>query len=422
MQCTDAKKIPEIYLSTTFKSRDKRPSIQLGYFLSHPIQYFSPLLKALAFKARLKVYYFSDASITGKKDKGFGLTIRWDTPLLEGYDYEFLKNISKSNSLNNRFWDVVNPGIFKVLWKEKAEVVIVNGWTYSSTLIVIFFARMLGKQVWLRAENPLNQELAKRALVIKLKKLFLKNILFRYFVSKCLYIGTGSRQFFEFYGVPFSKLVYTPYAVDNDYFQAKYKECKHELPAIRRELGLPADIKIILFSGKYIEKKRPMDLIRAFQLLDNPNYALVMVGEGELRGEMERFIAANDINQVYLTGFINQSLIPRYYAIADVFVMCSGAGETWGLSVNEAMNFEKTVVISKTCGSCADLVIHGENGFSFNEGDIPELAYFLKLCLEDDEFRLNAGKKSGQIIQSFSISHIVDNILAALPQTMADSL
>ena len=72
---------------------------KVTYFLSHPIQYFSPLLKALARASDLKVYYFSDASVTGGKDKGFGQEIKWDTPLLEGYDYEFLKNLSGSRSL-----------------------------------------------------------------------------------------------------------------------------------------------------------------------------------------------------------------------------------------------------------------------------------------------------------------------------------
>jgi hypothetical protein len=44
---------------------------KLTYFLSHPIQYISPLLKELAKEVDLEVYYYSDVSIKGGIDKGF---------------------------------------------------------------------------------------------------------------------------------------------------------------------------------------------------------------------------------------------------------------------------------------------------------------------------------------------------------------
>jgi glycosyltransferase involved in cell wall biosynthesis len=387
---------------------------QIAYFLSHPIQYFSPLLKTLALSSDLDVYYFSDASITGKTDKGFGQAVRWDTPLLNGYRYRFLRNFSRRTALDNHFLDAVNPGVIGILWKTRSSVVIVNGWTYSSTLLTIVFGRLFGKSVWLRAENPLNQEGNKRPAVLFLKKLLLKHLLFRFFVSKCLYIGTESRAFFEHYGVKPARLVYTPYAVDNDHFRQQFLQLREDPIAVRIRLGLPADKKIILFSGKYIPKKRPMDLLQAYYLLGEENYALVMVGEGECRNEMENYIREKALRHVYLTGFVNQSAIPAYYSVADVFVMCSGAGETWGLSVNEAMNFEKPVIVSETCGCSADLVKNGANGFLFPTGDSTSLSDRLRQILEDDAFRLSAGKRSGEIIRDFSIDRVVANITAAL--------
>lgn len=387
---------------------------KLAYFLSHPIQYFSPLLQELSLAAGLEVYYFSGAGSAGKADKGFGQIIQWDTPLLQGYDYRFLRNLSRSAHLDNHFLDAVNPGVISALWKTSAPVVIVNGWTYSSTLMTIFFGRLFGKKIWLRAENPLNQELGKRPAVKLLKRIFLKHLLFRFFVSKCLYIGKESKAFFEYYGVEPPRLVYTPYAVENERFSARYAELRGDLPGVRSRLGLPADKKIILFCGKYISKKRPMDLLKAFQRLEGQGYALVMVGEGQCRQEMEEYIRDNGLRDVYLTGFVNQSSIPLYYAITDVFVMCSGEGETWGLSVNEVMNFEKPVVVSRTCGCCEDLVKDGENGFSFETGDIAALAECLRKTLDNEAFLRSAGIRSGEIIRNYSIGHIVSNITAAL--------
>lgn len=383
---------------------------KITWFLSHPIQYFSPLLKELGKKTDLSVYYYSDSSIKGDKDKGFGVPVKWDTDLLSGYKHGFVRNYAGRKPLNNRFWDVFNPGVIQTIWKQKGAVVIVNGWSYSSDLMVIFFSRVFGRQVWLRAENPLNQELKKTGIKLIIKRFFLKNFLFRVFINKCLNIGTENRKFFEFYGVSSSRLVYTPYAVDNNYFSSRARELKDQGDEIKNKLGLPADKKFILYSGKYIPKKNPMDLLKAYQSLNDDRFALVMVGEGELRKQMEQYILENNLKHVYLTGFVNQSEIPSYYSVADVFVMCSGMGETWGLSVNEAMNFGKPVIVSDTTGSSSDLVKQGQNGFVFREGDIQSLAGYIREILENDAFRIKAGSYSAEIIRDYSIENVTENI------------
>ncbi|HVM87587.1 MAG TPA: glycosyltransferase family 4 protein [Puia sp.] len=389
---------------------------KIAYFLSHPIQYFSPLFKSIAESTELEVYYFSDAGISENFDKGFGREIKWDTDLLNGYHFTILKNYSRRKALDNKFFDVFNPGVVKVLCKTKASVIIVNGWSYSSTLLVIFFGKLVGKKIWVRAENPLNQELKKSKKKIIIKKFFLQHFLFRIFIDKCLYIGKESKLFFQFYGIPETKLIYTPYSVDNVFFNNKHNSLKNDIAQLKIKLGLPADKKIILFSGKYIEKKRPFDLLMAYVRSRCSEYALVMVGEGELRKQMEHFIQKQSLQHVYLTGFVNQSEIAQYYEIADVFVMCSGIGETWGLSVNEAMNFEKPVIVSKTCGCSTDLVEEGINGFSFEEGDIEHLARLLDFVLNDEKFRFSAGKRSKEIVGRFSITAVADNIVNSLPK------
>jgi glycosyltransferase involved in cell wall biosynthesis len=140
-----------------------------------------------------------------------------------------------------------------------------------------------------------------------------------------------------------------------------------------------------------------------------------MVGEGELRPEMEKFVGMEGLkDKVVFTGFVNQSQISLYYSVADVFVMCSGMGETWGLSVNEAMNFAKPVIVSDTCGCSADLVRHGRNGFIFKEGDTGQLKEYLQQTLADGSFAENAGSESREIIKEFSIQHIVQNVSQAI--------
>jgi glycosyltransferase involved in cell wall biosynthesis len=361
----------------------------------------------------LHVYYFSDASIKGNLDKGFNQNVKWDIPLLEGYSYTFLKNISGRKSMSNRFWDVVNPSVIQVLYKNKNDIVIVNGWSYFSNLLTIVVAKILRKKVWLRAENPLNQELLKSPKMLFIKKIVLRYFLFL-FIDKFLYIGHESKEFFKFYGAKDSRLLFTPYAVDNDLFIKIKKENISNIPFIKRELGLPAQKKIILFTGKYIEKKRPLDLIKAFHLLNDSSAVLVMVGEGDLRHEMEAYIAGHHIENILLTGFINQSVIVKYYAVSDMFVMCSGVGETWGLSVNEAMCFSLPVVVSATCGCATELVQRGVNGFTFQEGDITMLSAYLKELLNDEMLSKKFGRASLKIVEKYSNKSIIKNMKVAL--------
>ena len=309
-------------------------------------------------------------------------------------------------------WDAVNPGVVKTLVKDNSSIIIVNGWSYFSNLLTIITAKLLGKKVWLRAENPLNQELLKSKSSLAVKKLILQFLLFP-FINKFLYIGSESKSFFEYYGAKRAQLVYTPYAVDNDWFQ-RQADCLRNKEEVKEKLGFPQNKKIVLFSGKYIEKKRPLDVLEAFRLLDRPDTMLVMVGEGMLRSEMEEYIKKHELENVVLTGFINQSEITKYYAVADVFVMCSGAGETWGLSVNEAMNFALPVVVSKTCGCAADLVHDGGNGFVFEEGDVKGLSEGLKKLLDDEKLRAEFGAASLRIIDDFSIKEIVGNMKDAV--------
>ena len=388
---------------------------KITYLLSHPIQYFSPLFRELAKAVDLEVYYFSNASIKGQKDAGFGKTIKWDTPLLDGYTSLFLKNYGKKSNPDNHFLDVFNPGAIKVISRRKQAVTVVNGWTYSSTLLAIFWSKMLGRKVWLRAESPLNQELRKSKRVLLLKRIFLKHILFRFFVDKCLYIGTESGNFFRYYGLTNDRLIYTPYAVDNAFFSKTYDLWRDQVPGLKRKLGIQEEKKVILFVGKYTSKKRPLDLLQSFQQMGRNDCILIMVGEGELRQEMEIYVKSAGLeDKVVFTGFVNQSEISSYYSVADVFVMCSGMGETWGLSVNEAMNFARPVIVSNTCGCSVDLVKHGENGFIFEEGNIGQLTDFLQRMLADASFAKSAGIRSREIIEDFSIQRIVQNLSEAI--------
>jgi glycosyltransferase involved in cell wall biosynthesis len=275
------------------------------------------------------------------------------------------------------------------------------------TLAGFFFAPIFGHTLCLRGDSPFIQEPAKPTFRKSLRNFLLKNVLFK-LAARFLYIGVQNRLFYKHFEVADEKLIFTPFCVDNERFQAEAEKLLPEKKKLRAELGLPTDSFIVLFSGKYIAVKRPLDLLRALADLSHLNGAVVFVGEGHLRGEMENFIRANNLGErAILTGFVNQSIISQYYASADAFVLCSDK-ETWGLSTNEAMNFSLPIILSDQVGSSYDLVEEGKNGFTFPCGDVSALTEKIEFLANLSEpARKEMGAVSLKKISEYSFSAIV---------------
>jgi hypothetical protein len=71
---------------------------RLAIISTHPIQYYAPIFQALTRSGRVfpRVFFtWSQTAASGVVDPGFGRTISWDIPLLEGYESEFVANVSQ---------------------------------------------------------------------------------------------------------------------------------------------------------------------------------------------------------------------------------------------------------------------------------------------------------------------------------------
>lgn len=381
--------------------------------VTHPIQYFVPLYQEIS-KERdlnLKVYYCSDETVNGGIDKHFGISIKWDIPLLEGYKFKFLKNNSWKSSFNNGFWGVINFSIIKELIRSPKSLVIVNGWSNFSYILTFIVGRLVGHKMAIRCEAPLFKEKKANNFKYYLRRFFLKDILFKYLIDIYFYVGSQNRKFYEYYKIEKEKLIYTPYSVNNEHFQKLNQVFDKE--KLRNQFGYKMEDFIILFTGKFYEIKRPLDLLNAFLNLNLPNKKLVFVGDGKLRNQMDEFILNNSLENVNLTGFVNQTEIPKYYKMADILVLCSES-ETWGLSINEAMNFELPIVVYDSVGCAEDLVINNLNGIVVKKGNLTMLEDSILKFSENLEFKKIAGIRSLEIIQNFSYQNVIKGIKVAL--------
>lgn len=390
---------------------------RLAILASHPIEYQGPFFKKIASNSEidLVVYYCWDFGVGVEQwDPGFGKKIKWDIPLLDGYTFKFLKNISWRKA-SSHFFGEINPSVCVEVFKNNYDAILVIGWSSFSAWLLILAAIIKRTPFFLRGENPLSQEFKKNMF-----KRYLKVIILRFlflFASSLLYIGEENRKFYKYYGVPDKKLFFVPYAVDNERFISEARELISKKDSLKESIGISKEKVVILFAGKFIYKKRPMDLLRAYKNTPLENKALVFVGDGELHNEMREYVRKNELKDVYFVGFQNQLEIGKYYAMADIFVLPSGVGETWGLVVNEAMCFGLPIIVSDVVGCGADLVHNGENGYIFPLGDVEELCQRLSSLVTNEKVRNQFGKSSRDIISKYSFTEDIIGLNNAINPT-----
>jgi glycosyltransferase involved in cell wall biosynthesis len=386
---------------------------RLAILLSHPIQYFTPLFRRLAQEPEidLTVYFCSRQGIDPYEDEGFGRSVQWDVPLLEGYKHRFLPNLWKKDRVAG-FFSLVNPRLVQALRTEHYDAILVHGHLYFSYLLAIALANALRIPVFMRADTHLGlrRSKLKRALRAPLLRLF-----YNHLCDRCLPIGSLNRDFYRAYGVPPERLFDVPFAVDNAYFSraaAPYRVCVDET---RAALRLPVDKPVLLYSSKLIAGKRPMDLLMAYHRMctEGIRAALVFVGSGELEPSLRGFADGHNLSDVYFLGFRNQSELPMLYAISDLFVLPS-ENEAWGLVINEAMCAGLPIIASEEIGAVPDLVIQGYNGLTYRAGDVDQLSAHLESLITNKSLRQQMGENSLAQIKDWNLERCVEGISAAL--------
>lgn len=360
--------------------------IKIAYLLTHPIQYVSPLFREFSKRkdVDLIVYYCSDESIRGSYDPNFKQKVKWDIPLLKGYKFKFLKNHSPFPSLYRPLIGLINLGIIKEISNNKYDIVIIYGWNFGTAIIGFVICKFLKIKTATFNETPLKLEIKKLLWLLLLKKIIL-GILFR-IIDFFIVPGKGAKDFIKFYGGKENKIIITGYPVDNDFFHSQYKKLKKSRDILRENLGLRKDTFVILFVGKLIQRKNPMSILETLKELKEFDISAIFVGDGDLKNNLVNYTQKNDLKNVLFLGFANQTEISKYYTISDVLILPSEY-ETWGLVVNEGMNFGLPAIVSDNCGCSNELVKDGYNGFVIN--NIKNILKDLILKLYNDKELLN---------------------------------
>ena len=378
--------------------------LKIAFFVTHPIQYQIPLFRYLYNNSdfNFKVYYLSDFSFYSYDDKEFIKNFNWDIDMKSGYEYKVLLKNHKNSKLN--FFNPLKLFFFNYLIQDKIDIVWVHGWGQLSNVLLVIQAKLLGKKVFILGVSSKHLDNDKSKFKLLLKKIFF-SIFFK-LIDKFLYIGKNNLDFYKDYIYHESKFIFCPYVVDNKFFYKKIPNKKNK-----------KDNSVnFLFCGKFISRKRPIDILMAINLIKETTPHLLsqftfnFVGSGQLEEELIKYVHKKKLNNIVtLSGFQNQSDIVKSYISADVLVIPSEK-EPWGLVVNEAMASQCAIISSCGTGCSKDLVIEDYNGYIYDTGDIYALSKIISKLIINKEKLEFFKRNSLALISKYSFETISTNL------------
>ena len=328
---------------------------RLGVLATHPIQYQAPLYAELARRraVHLEVAYLGQAGSAPCYDPGFGITLAWDIDLLAGYPSV---ELTRRPLAGKPAWLVAASR-----WLRRQDIVVLHGHADPEMLLAAAACRVLGVPYLLRGDSQPEPSAtgARRAARHLVAGTVVRG------AAGALPAGERNAAFYRRYGQ--LRQYRAPFSVDTERFQRVSAAARPARSSRLTALGLDPARPTVVFSGKLIDQKRPLDLARAVERCRVP-LNLLLLGDGPLRADLGRF---EQRLPVRCLGFVNQSELPAWYAAGDILALPSGR-EPWGLVVNEGMACGLVPVVSDAVGCAPDLV--AGVGEVFPAGDAAALA------------------------------------------------
>ncbi len=251
------------------------------------------------------------------------------------------------------------------------------------------------------------------------------------FASANLYLSVspGLEASYLAAGLPAGRIRQAPNGVDPDRFSPATAD---QRVALRRQLGLPVERRLILFVGVLSPDKQPHVLFDAWlRMQQDPSLAstLVLVGStsptqfeadaglaGRIRREADRSAFGDRVVFVPPTNQIQD-----YFRAADVYAMPS-AREGLPIALLEAMACGLPSVASHLPGATDVMVESGVNGLLVTPGDPAALAAGLSAVLADPGNAARMGARARQTIEErYTFARVADTWLAAYHEVLAAS-
>jgi len=182
---------------------------------------------------------------------------------------------------------------------------------------------------------------------------------------------------------------------------------------LRKELSIPRDAIVLGNVARLVPFKGHEILLQSFAEIqkDFPDTRLLLVGDGELRDELQSIaIQLGIAEKIIFAGFRDD--LESLYSIMDIYIHPSveGGGETFPFAVLQALRHELPVVVTRV-GDVWAMVDEGKNGFIVPDRDVAAISQAVRRLIADRDLRNRMGESSRKILlERFTLSLMVDNI------------
>lgn len=230
---------------------------------------------------------------------------------------------------------------------------------------------------WEKWQAPTNRTPFKKRVKNSIQNIGIRPILngIDVFISS----GTKSKEYFLNRKIPEEKIFIALDATTIGESNSKINICN--------EYGIDKNSKVVLYYGRIIKRKGLGLLIDALKDNVGAEITLLICGSGEDEYFFKKEAETKLQIPYIFAGRINPEHRKEYLAQSDIFVLPSyfekGVPEAWGLTVNEALMANTTVVTTTAVGSAFDL-IKNDNGIIVEENNIKELKSAINYLLNNE--------------------------------------
>lgn len=282
-----------------------------------------------------------------------------------------------------------------------ARALMMAGYNDVGRLRVAAWCTRRGVPVFIRSDSNYADEKRKSLAKRLVKRVFLTGL--RAVSTLTFASGPSGVEYWRHYGHPARRLVVVP--LEPDYALVESVTESEVAEAVAR-YGLDSARRRIVFAGRVTAQKRVDLLVNAFARIAaaRPGWDVLVLGDGDLRAEIEASLPAGLGNRVRWAGFVaEQRDVSRLYRACDVLALPSDF-EPWALVVNEAAAAGLAIVASDVVGAAPALVHEGRNGATFPRGDAAALAEAL-LRVTAPGVIDNYKRESRRVIAEWRSSH-----------------
>jgi glycosyltransferase involved in cell wall biosynthesis len=201
------------------------------------------------------------------------------------------------------------------------------------------------------------------------------------------------------------RITFIPLWVDVELFGDVNNSSVQEL---RKKFITQESQKIILFVGRLHPEKGIKTLFRALKFIEKQQVSLLMIYSSSQYKKQYKSMAhkLGISDKVYFLGYIPHNDLPKYYRMADFYVLPS-IREEWSNTIMEAMVCE-TPVVTTDVGGNPYLVVEKETGFLFKPNDPSDLAQKLNFIFKEPDLITHVVKKAKNQIKNYDKAEIGD--------------